>query len=444
MTALHLDFRWESALHDVPEVRQTAGLLTIRLGGEIATRNEDEWSRTVRDDVRLSAYPLAVWLSANWWRLCHEPLPQSRPRNAWRMSHELAAAGHGFVWPRLLFAADGEGMHVWAAQTSRSAISPVRYLAESHQVVPVAEFERAVDEFVQSVLARLEASGLRGTDLAALWTELAEERADPAARAARRLEALLGFDPDDCPDDLLARFEAFGAANGKGALDEIAPLCAVADPKAALDDVIAVSRGASIEGRIEVAAAAPVAREPVAGLPAWERGHESARRFRSTLGLNGGPVTDEFLAGILGVPRERAFDPAVASRASLGLAVRDRARGTTRYHPRKRNKPGRRFEFARVLGDFLSMDRHESWIPVTDAGTSRQKFQRAFAAEFLCPIASLTTFLSGDFSPTAIDDAAEHFAVSERAIVSQLVNNHFLPPRLLEGDGGFPYVVSPS
>lgn len=61
--------QWESVLHDAPEVCETSGLLTIMLGNTVVTRNEDVWSRTVRDEVRLSAYPLALWCAASWRRL---------------------------------------------------------------------------------------------------------------------------------------------------------------------------------------------------------------------------------------------------------------------------------------------------------------------------------------------------------------------------------------
>jgi hypothetical protein len=44
-----------------------------------------------------------------------------------------------------------------------------------------------------------------------------------------------------------------------------------------------------------------------------------------------------------------------------------------------------------------------------DLATARQKFQRAFAAEFLCPINSLVEYLSEDFSDTALEDAALRF-----------------------------------
>ena len=149
---------WESALHDAPEVCETSGLLTIMLGNTVVTRNEDVWSRTVRDEVRLSAYPLALWCAASWWRLRWEPLPMSpTPNHSWRMAHEMAAAGYGYLWPQLFFAFDGESMHVWARQSAPDAQAAVRYLVDAHHAIPGSAFEQTLDEFMAHVIARLDA-----------------------------------------------------------------------------------------------------------------------------------------------------------------------------------------------------------------------------------------------------------------------------------------------
>jgi Zn-dependent peptidase ImmA (M78 family) len=63
------------------------------------------------------------------------------------------------------------------------------------------------------------------------------------------------------------------------------------------------------------------------------------------------------------------------------------------------------------------------WLTSTDSATSAQKFQRAFAAEFLCPIASLSDHLNGDYTEAAIEDAASTFQVSEMVVRSLLLNN---------------------
>ena len=64
---------------------------------------------------------------------------------------------------------------------------------------------------------------------------------------------------------------------------------------------------------------------------------------------------------------------------------------------------------------------------MTDAGTARQKAQRAFAIEFLCPISALENYLKHDFSEEAVEEAAEYFGVSELAVRSHLANHGRIP-----------------
>ena len=56
---------------------------------------------------------------------------------------------------------------------------------------------------IESVLYRLDATGITKTPLADLWQEVQEELVDPYASQYRRREAELGFDPDECPEHLV-------------------------------------------------------------------------------------------------------------------------------------------------------------------------------------------------------------------------------------------------
>jgi hypothetical protein len=63
-----------------------------------------------------------------------------------------------------------------------------------------------------------------------------------------------------------------------------------------------------------------------------------------------------------------------------------------KFVPRRRNPVGQRFELARFFGEYLRFPKdRKGWLASTDLATSRQKYQRAFAAEFLCPLDSLTS-----------------------------------------------------
>ncbi|CAB3647612.1 ImmA/IrrE family metallo-endopeptidase [Achromobacter pestifer] len=437
-----IDFNWLSSQHEAPEVSQTGATLRIGLDDAVLTRNVDDWSKTVSDDVRLSAYPLALWFAANWWRLRWESLASGKPSLSWRMSHELAAAGYGYVWPRVLFASDGEVIEVWSEPGENSPAAPVTYLTQTHGFVPAGDFERTVDGFVQSVLARLDKVELRGTSLHELWNELRHERDDKDLATYRRLEAVAGFDPGEGPDDILGRLEEFVPAAGAEAVQEIATLCGSGQSTQVLDDVSRLVHEPGLEATPDDAATrGQDARRVNPRLPAWVRGKEMALAVRHHLGWNGQPVSNEDLCGLLGVAPGTAMDTRHGSRAKLALAVRHDRRNLS-LHLRPRTEPARRFELARFLYDHAVAVDQDRWLPVTGAKTSRQKAQRAFAAEFLCPIESLKDFLDEDYSDDMIDDAAQHFNVDVQAVRTQLVNNYLLPREFLPGmdrSSVFPY-----
>jgi hypothetical protein len=436
--------RWESALHEAPEIRETSAMLKIALGGVAVTRNEDGWSRTVCEEARLSAYPLALWFASSWWRLRWESLPPAKPSHSWRMAHELAAAGHGYVWPSMAFVSDGENMQIWAVQSDAGSKSAVRYLANACQEIPVADFEQGLDEFIEDVLARLEAVGLESSMLRDLWNEIGEERKDAEACAYRRLEAMLGFEPDECPGDLHGQFSKLIPRAGKSAIDEIATLCASSDSAEKLQEIVAFAESKGLEGRIDISMEEG---DSAAGryIPPWRRGWDLARRMRERLGLNEAAVTNERLCEWLGLQVEKAIYGKSETRPLLSMAMREPESKRIKFLPRSRNEPGRRFELARLLCDYHWADKTDAWLPATSATTARQKIQRAFAAEFLCPIAALRERLDGAYaSDDIIDDAAEYFRVSPEAVKTQLLNHDLAPPSLLVEYGnpvrfGFPY-----
>lgn len=438
MTDLLIEHQWISARHEPPEIGQTSAMLGIKLGPDVVTRHEDQWSRTIRDEVRLSAYPLALWFASSWWRMRWESLPSGVPGHSWRMAHEMAAVGHGFIWPRMLFAADGESMHVW---TMQSASGAVRYLVDAYRAIPFASFERTADVFIEAVIARLDAMQIGPTLLHELWTEVCDERRDEGLSAHRRLEAMLGFDPDDCPATLIEAVQQLATEAGESATDEIAAVCGAGNAASNFQAVLAQARGKGMSGQIVLPRMQQAATE--AFQPAWARGAALARKARARLGLSSA-LDDKRLCELASLSEHRAFEEAGIEPPLLGMAIREAGSATINFLPRRRHRLGRRFELARLLGDYLVADDSDRWLPVTDAKTVRQKFQRAFAAEFLCPIAALLDLLGGDFSSEAMDDAAEHFGVSGLAVKSQLVNHGHMPGTVLDDyrpAAGFPYAT---
>ncbi|MBK7708429.1 MAG: hypothetical protein IPJ30_22400 [Acidobacteria bacterium] len=112
-----INCNWSDIRSDEAEIGYSMANLQIRLNNENLTENENTWSKTIEDSVLTSAYPLAYWICSSWWRLLYEPLPPSGmiPSTDWRLSHELASANSGFVWPKIIFASDNRVVQIWSA-----------------------------------------------------------------------------------------------------------------------------------------------------------------------------------------------------------------------------------------------------------------------------------------------------------------------------------------
>lgn len=433
---MRIDVKWLPPFRGPEEVGFTSAEIRISFGDENATRFEDAWSQSIQQSARVSAYPLALWLASSWWRIRWEPFPSrvqlSRDGMAadsdWRMGHELTAAGYGFIWPQLAFASDGESILARCRRSAALSDEPVRFLSDFEASVPAHEFEGVIGDFINLVLRRLD--GFGETQLHRVWQEVLTERIDPEQSAARRLEARLGHEADEAPWQLLERFLGLVSEAGADATDEIAPVCAGKDALGTLEKVKDLALLPGISGRSLVPA---VGRCQEGSVPPWERGRRLANSVRNALGLGAEPMTDHALANLLDVPPQYLNSHDVA-RAPIGLAIRGADNVNLKLLFRKRSRAARRFEAARFIGDHLCAGNHDRWLPVSDASTARQKVQRAFAAEFLCPIESLRDYLGSEFSPEAFEDASEHFGISEMAVKSHLANHHLIPRALVDSE----------
>ncbi len=422
MPGLEFLIDWQSTASGPPEERDASAFLTVRVGDTVITRNEDLWSRTIRDSVLVSTYPLAMWLASSWWRLNCEPLPGpgARPDVDWRMAHEMGAANRGYVWPHAVFASDTEAMQIWASAPAPSHEQPVRYMNSCATAVPLDVFRADIDGFIETVLRRLAATGQQGSDLARLWALVQADRADPDASRYRRIEAALGFDPDEAPETLMQAALSFAGEIGEKALTEVAPLYGAASTERSLDVLTDVRHRPGLTGVPDIPQIEPALSKNRAERP-WQRAVSAARSLRAKLGLAEGKVPDNVLLDLLGlsVAEANRFE-GVGALSSFGIPEAGRA---MKFIPRKKHPTARRFEFSRFVADLVQAEHEGEWLTATDLSTSRQKYQRAFAAEFLCPIDQLEHFLGGNFSDSDIEEAADHFEVSVRTVDSLLANN---------------------
>lgn len=427
VNSLSLNFEWLTCGNDAPEIRQTMGMFGLKVGDISLTRHEDTGSQAIRDTVLLSAYPLAAWMVSSWWRLRYEPLPPAgiQPSISWRMAHELTAANQGFIWPRVILASDLESMQIWSTASSATDLQSIRYInsLEHSFSVSLLEFEQKAKDFIESVLSRLRATGMATTSLASLWQEVQEELAEPDARQYRRLEAELGFDPDECPETLVQDAINLTDRMGKAAFSEVAPVYSkdISSERLLSTQITELVQASGLLGKptlsFENLAAEASVKTP------WQKANDVALRLRHELDGQEKPVTDEQLYDLLGLQKTEYENFQPPHRQSVSIAVPSDKTGF-RFYPRKKHPAAKRFELARFLGDHLLYGSFgAAWLTSTDLRTSRQQYQRAFAAEFLCPFSSLQAYLDHDYSESAMEDAAEYFQVSFQTVESILMNH---------------------
>lgn len=423
---------------DVYEYKHTMAELSLFVGENNITENEDVWSKTIRDSVLVSAYPLAEWFATSWWRLIYEPLPSNHkiPTIDWRITHELGSANHGFVWPRVLFASDKEVVQIWSAPSTHGTEQSVRYVngLETPAAVTLTQFQNTITSFIGTVIARLRAVDLCNTPLEQLWSEVQQEILDPSASQYRRLEAEMGFDPDECPEGVMKTALELISMMGDKTLSELAPVYGKSNNNMPLSRVREIIEAPGLSGTPNLPKIDNKSRRSNAA--PWQRAVDDARLIREKLDVRGDLLTSSILCDLLGLRTADIEQWVPAERESASIA-RPELGNKLKFVPRKKHPMAKRFELARFVGDILFVGKSDKpWLATTDLLTSRQKYQRAFAAELLCPIQNLTEFLDDDYSESAIEEATSHFQVSTETVTALLSNNGLISPPLQSRFGG--------
>lgn len=434
MDGLVNTFRWTwewaaSEYDEGPEVADTVARLALHVGSHNLMRNEDAWSRDPQEAILASAYPLALWFASSWWRLHWEPLPPDRvpPTVEWRMAHELAAAGHGFVWPQVLFAADGQYMRIWAVASRPDTRQSLRYLTglERPTYVSLDDFGRGIEALITATLERLDTRNHRENDLRILWDLVCEDRANAKSAAYRRVEAEFGFEPDEAPEPFMAAALQLRQILGPS-LSEVAAV--YGKGTGGPTEIEALIEAPGVPGKpSDPRASGPIATWARGSVRPWEEAVHAARSVRAALGNTEGPLEEEVLYDLLGIAAGDMASWSPPTQRTKAVLAKPLSHGRYQFVPRRGHVTSRRFDLARLFSDYLLPEAARgSWLASSDLGTARQQYQKAFAAEFLCPIQALNAFLENDYSDGAIEEAAGHFGVSPLAAKALLTNNAIL------------------
>ncbi len=429
---LSIDADWQRLDAGSPEDRACFALVGIKVDNSCLTEAENAFVGQIQKAVPLSAYRLAEWLAWNWWRLRWEP---RSGRRDWALAHSLGTIGGGYVWPNVTVASDGERIFVLAKPTRPHPAEPLRYIAHIPAVVGAAAFEDGIDRFVDRVCDRLRAERVGETNLDHIWDAVQQERADPEASKRRILEALLGHDPDEADPALIERLIADAERLGQNAVNEIAADDGKSGTVVTADGLrkIAATHGAEARPGEAVRLSPSVGLTPIGRGPAWLRGVEAAQALRRQEQLGASSISNNRLAELAGVPAGMLAAERRRDSAPLSFALDD-GPATGRVVLRSRWETGQRFELARLLGDRLAYASGERLLPATRTYTYRQKLQRSFGAELLCPFEPLEDMLAGDYSEESFETAAAHFNVSPLTVRTLLVNHRRIDRDDLEGD----------
>ncbi len=416
-----------------PEERATFGLFSVTANERLLTAGQDSESDELRHGPYVAGYPLAEWLAWNWWKLRWElgrPSGQDA-RRRWDFAHQMATIGEGYAWPNIMIFSDGMQSFLESEPSRSPGAVLFRYIgAQRREAVSTEEMESAFDGFVESILARLEDHDIRDTNLHRLWDDLAIEREDPEVTRFRRLEAQLGYDPDDVDEDTVNQHLSDAVNLGEGALGEIAGDAAFRgsqdDRMLFASEISDIALRDGFDGNLNDAVR--LADETILPQPgavrAWRVGESAALGLRDQLDLNGERVSDRKLSEFAGTTTGVISD--TNRRSDTMSFLLDRQGDSARVVLRSKWETGRRFELARLLGDRVVGHQMryagESLFPATRTYSYRQKVQRAFAAEFLGPFAKVDEMLNGDYSEEAQNGVAEYFKVSPMTIRTQLVN----------------------
>ena len=374
----------------------------------------------------LSGYYLAEWLVWNWWRLRWEPEPsggQSAPLE-WALSHGMASIGEGYLWPLITFSCDEFQCRITGEATSADDPVPYQYRGAGTVVIPAIDFEQGVDEFVGIVLDRLSQARLTGTNLQNMWWEVSAERKDPAVARFRRIEALLGFNPDELPEERIKGWIKDAEALGEVSLSELA--VGAADGMLSANKIHESTAAAGFDMNWDDAFQLQPFNQPRWGdTDAWRIGVSAANALREQAGLGDAPISSSRLAELAGMP-VAAIESGAQCTRNISWVLRQDG-GGDRVALRSHWKTARRFDVARLMGDRLFAGVHSSsdelLAPATRSYSYRQKAQRAFAGQLLSPWETVEGMLGADYSVEHQEDIADYFEVSQWTIGTLITNN---------------------
>jgi Zn-dependent peptidase ImmA (M78 family) len=399
------------------------GKLTIETHHTMLTEGFDYHLMSSRSGPLVSAYYLAEWFAWNWWRLLWEP---RREGSDWDFAHRMNNIGEGYVWPNITIFSDGVRTALISDASENPEAKPFRYFGANPVMMPSTSYEGAIDKFIGQVLSRLQDRGIVDSNLSRLWNDLLAERSDTEISQRRRIEAMLGREPDEIEDDKIEQLVSDAKQLGANAVEEVAAdqgrIGSVGVNIISAADFVASAKsdGFDVATKDAVRLGSDVQLPNKLDVPAWRVGAAAAKALRVQEKLGSGLINNKRLAEMTGTQIA-----AVTTKINGGIKMSfllNQGKELSKIVVLAPREEGRRFNIARLLGDSL-LDRGSALHPATRASTYRQKAQRAFAAELLSPFEAVEDMMRGDYSDDMQEEVAGYFSVSPMTI-NTLLKNH--------------------
>lgn len=401
--------------------------ISIRLGNHVLTRIADAEKHTTRDYFRASATGVGLWFADNWWRLRWETIADPRfPSVDWRLRHELNSAAGGTLWPPIMIYSVGDRIVFAPSIGNRPIAGPQQYLDAPISTIGAPEYEIETDRFLETVVQEC-AGSVDAKALATIVGQIRTERSNAELAGWRRLEACLGYDPDQAPEEVVEALVDLEEIVGEEGVEEAALARPGSEAATTLHLAIEASRESALTVSFELASKIEKSPDLPPFASPWQFAEQAAAQLRSIIGVPHGPLKKDDFASIFHA-RWIDLKNATATARKLPYGARLAEKGDDeRLAIQTVKAHDRRFELARLFGDAV-------WSSNSDFGvtsrsrTDRQKFQRAFAQSLLVPFADIRQEIDLNApQPEQIEFAARHYHVHETVVRNLLVYKGVLP-----------------
>lgn len=407
----------ENAPNASLQERSTLCDLQIFLGNGNACAWEDLDTGESFHHLTLPAVHLAEGISSDWWSIFGS---RDRPQSIRR--HRT-----GYALPDLRFNFDGVTVEVTAKKFTYQ--NPrLTFTQDPTEAISRQDAEQELSELVWKVIQRLEEFGIQDAEVSACWSRVLQSMGDPEEAAFCEAAGALGVDPYSIEETDASFIEAAGELfSGEELIEFLADFRAGRETNTSREMVLEGIRRAEAElpetSRLpylyDAANQVGHASQRRRDERVWAASYRAARALREAMGI-GAEVkhqTPATVAAKLGSSDFRNVEYLPGVDAVVSCVDKD----AHVYLGKPGGRASENFAFARAVGSAICFPETRLSVVNKLQGAERQAAGRAFAAEFLAPIESVTD-MRGD--GLEINDISREFNVSPTVIELQIENRN--------------------